>query len=217
MEATAASREPRAVDEEELLLSREELAHLDLDLKLYREMEVGDAVETLRILLAEIEEQRVKAAVASVVDGTDGGGGGGGGAVDEEEVRLCAALVEQKDAYRNQAAELKLPVQVLCSTEDKVLPSTEEGHRLVRALLEARCLAGLESYTTSTASVASSQGVGDEGKSKTAEQLAAVLLSEDGNYVQSLLLREAACWPSEPASAIPGSGWSACCMCPPGS
>ena len=56
----------------------------------------------------KIEEQRVKAAVASVVDGTDGGGGGGGGgSVDEEEVRLCATLVQQKDAYRGQAAELK--------------------------------------------------------------------------------------------------------------
>lgn len=52
--------------------------------------------------------------------------------------------------------------------------------------------AGLESYTTSTASVESSQGVSDVGRSRTAEQLTAVLLSEEGNYVQSLLLREAA-------------------------
>ena len=51
---------------------------------------------------------------------------------------------------------------------------------------------GLEAYTSSTASVASSQGVGGEGQSRTAEQLTAVLLAEDGNYVQSLLLREAA-------------------------
>ena len=51
---------------------------------------------------------------------------------------------------------------------------------------------GLESYTTSTASVESSRGSNNDGKSVAAEQLAAVLLSEENNYVQSLLLREAA-------------------------
>jgi predicted unusual protein kinase regulating ubiquinone biosynthesis (AarF/ABC1/UbiB family) len=52
--------------------------------------------------------------------------------------------------------------------------------------------AGLETYTTSTSSVESSRGASDEGRNIAAEQLAAVLLSEDENYVQSLVLREAA-------------------------
>ena len=51
---------------------------------------------------------------------------------------------------------------------------------------------GLESYTVSTASVASSTGASDEGRSAAATQLADVVLSEEGNFVQSLLLREAA-------------------------
>jgi len=51
---------------------------------------------------------------------------------------------------------------------------------------------GLESYTTSTTSVSASTGTSDEGRKAAMEQLAAVLLSEDGNYVQSLLLKEAA-------------------------
>merc|ERR1740130_478846 len=51
---------------------------------------------------------------------------------------------------------------------------------------------GLESYTTSTASVATSTGESDAGRTAALEQIAAVLLAEDGNYVQSLVLREAA-------------------------
>ena len=51
---------------------------------------------------------------------------------------------------------------------------------------------GLESYTTSTASVAASTGESDAGRTAALEQIAAVLLAEDGNYVQSLVLREAA-------------------------
>lgn len=52
--------------------------------------------------------------------------------------------------------------------------------------------AGLESYTTSTSSAESSLGVSDEGRNAAATQLAAIVLSEESNYVQSLLLREAA-------------------------
>jgi predicted unusual protein kinase regulating ubiquinone biosynthesis (AarF/ABC1/UbiB family) len=51
---------------------------------------------------------------------------------------------------------------------------------------------GLESYTTSTSSVESSRGESDEGRSAALEQITNVLLSEDGNYVQELLLRETA-------------------------
>jgi len=51
---------------------------------------------------------------------------------------------------------------------------------------------GLESYTTSTSSVESSKGENDEGRSAALEQIADVVLSEDGNYVQELLLRETA-------------------------
>jgi len=51
---------------------------------------------------------------------------------------------------------------------------------------------GFESYTSSTSSVESSRGVGDEGRNAAIEQLANVLLSEDSNYVQELLLRETA-------------------------
>ena len=51
---------------------------------------------------------------------------------------------------------------------------------------------GLESYTVSTTSVQSSTGASDAGRKQAAEQLAAVLLAEDGNFVQELLLREAA-------------------------
>ncbi len=51
---------------------------------------------------------------------------------------------------------------------------------------------GLESYTTSTSSVKSSRGESDEGRSAAFEQVTDVVLSEDGNYVQELLIREAA-------------------------
>ena len=51
---------------------------------------------------------------------------------------------------------------------------------------------GLESYTVSTSSAESSRGMSDEGRRAAAEQLASVILAEDGNYVQSLLLRESA-------------------------
>ena len=51
---------------------------------------------------------------------------------------------------------------------------------------------GLESYTTSTASAESSLGLNKDGKNAAAEQLATVILSEEDNYVQSLLLREVA-------------------------
>ena len=80
---------------------------------------------------------------------------------------------------------------------------------------------GLESYTSSTASVAASTGESDAGRAAALEQylpyispylpmylamylpiflrraaaleqIAAVLLAEEGNYVQSLVLREAA-------------------------
>ena len=51
---------------------------------------------------------------------------------------------------------------------------------------------GFETFTAATTSVASSRGEGDEGRSAAVEQLAAVLLSADGNFVQELLLREAA-------------------------
>ncbi|CAK0797693.1 unnamed protein product [Prorocentrum cordatum] len=52
--------------------------------------------------------------------------------------------------------------------------------------------AGLEKYTSSTSSVESSRGMSDEGRNAAAAQLAAVVLSEEGNYPASLLLREAA-------------------------
>ena len=51
---------------------------------------------------------------------------------------------------------------------------------------------GLESYTTSTASVESSRGESDEGRNAALEQLASVVLSEESNYVQELLMRETA-------------------------
>jgi len=51
---------------------------------------------------------------------------------------------------------------------------------------------GLESYTVSTSSVESSRGTSDAGRIAAAEQLASVLLAEEGNYVQSLMLRESA-------------------------
>ena len=51
---------------------------------------------------------------------------------------------------------------------------------------------GLESYTVSTSSVESSTGASDEGRNAAAQQLADVVLAEEGNFVQSLLLREAA-------------------------
>jgi predicted unusual protein kinase regulating ubiquinone biosynthesis (AarF/ABC1/UbiB family) len=51
---------------------------------------------------------------------------------------------------------------------------------------------GLESYTTSTSSVESSKGESDEGRSAALEQITEVVLSEDGNYIQELLLRETA-------------------------
>jgi len=51
---------------------------------------------------------------------------------------------------------------------------------------------GLESYTTTTSSVESSRGESDEGRSAAFEEVTNVVLSEDGNYVQELLIREAA-------------------------
>lgn len=51
---------------------------------------------------------------------------------------------------------------------------------------------GFESYTTSTSSAESSRGMSDEGRNAAIQQLADVLLSEDGNYVQELVLKEAA-------------------------
>eukprot|EP00614_Pseudopedinella_elastica_P005859 CAMPEP_0172590974 /NCGR_PEP_ID=MMETSP1068-20121228/9682_1 /TAXON_ID=35684 /ORGANISM="Pseudopedinella elastica, Strain CCMP716" /LENGTH=846 /DNA_ID=CAMNT_0013387185 /DNA_START=196 /DNA_END=2736 /DNA_ORIENTATION=+ len=51
---------------------------------------------------------------------------------------------------------------------------------------------GLESYTSSTASVASSRGESGEGRSAAAGQLASVVLAEESNFVQELLLRETA-------------------------
>ena len=51
---------------------------------------------------------------------------------------------------------------------------------------------GFESYTSSTSSVESSRGVGDKGQIAAIEQVANVVLSEDGNYVQELLLKEVA-------------------------
>ncbi|EJK66355.1 hypothetical protein THAOC_12731 [Thalassiosira oceanica] len=51
---------------------------------------------------------------------------------------------------------------------------------------------GFQSYTSSTSSVESSRGVGDKGRIAAIEQVANVILSEDGNYVQELLLREIA-------------------------
>ena len=51
---------------------------------------------------------------------------------------------------------------------------------------------GFESYPSSTSSVESGQGRSDEGRNTAIEQIAGVLLSEDGNYVQDLLLHESA-------------------------
>ena len=51
---------------------------------------------------------------------------------------------------------------------------------------------GLQSYTVSTASVESGRGSSSAGRDAAVEQLASVVLSEEGSYVQSLLLREAA-------------------------
>lgn len=51
---------------------------------------------------------------------------------------------------------------------------------------------GFERYTSSISSVESSREVSDSGRNVAIEQLANVLLSEDGNYVQELLLRESA-------------------------
>mmetsp|Transcript_27402 Transcript_27402/g.58185 ORF Transcript_27402/g.58185 Transcript_27402/m.58185 type:complete len:813 (+) Transcript_27402:107-2545(+) len=51
---------------------------------------------------------------------------------------------------------------------------------------------GLESYSSSTTSVQSGRGRSQEGRNAAVEQLADVLLSEEGNYVQELLLRESA-------------------------
>ena len=51
---------------------------------------------------------------------------------------------------------------------------------------------GFERYTSSTSSVESSREESDSGRNVAIEQLANVLLSEDGNYVQELLLRESA-------------------------
>jgi len=51
---------------------------------------------------------------------------------------------------------------------------------------------GLESYTTSTLNVESSKGESDEGRNAAYEQVADVVLSEEGNYVQELLIRETA-------------------------
>lgn len=51
---------------------------------------------------------------------------------------------------------------------------------------------GLQSYSSSTASVESSQGLSAEGRNAAASQLLGVLLAEEPNFVQSVLLREAA-------------------------
>jgi hypothetical protein len=51
---------------------------------------------------------------------------------------------------------------------------------------------GFESYTSSTSSVESGRGRSNEGRSATIEQLTNILLSEDGNFVQDLLLHESA-------------------------
>jgi predicted unusual protein kinase regulating ubiquinone biosynthesis (AarF/ABC1/UbiB family) len=51
---------------------------------------------------------------------------------------------------------------------------------------------GFESYTSSTSSVESGRGRSNEGRSAALEQLTNILLSEDGNFVQDLLLHESA-------------------------
>ena len=51
---------------------------------------------------------------------------------------------------------------------------------------------GLQSYSSSTASVESSQGLSAEGRNAAASQQLGVLLAEEPNFVQSVLLREAA-------------------------
>ena len=43
---------------------------------------------------------------------------------------------------------------------------------------------GLETYSASTASVGSSRGTSGEGRAAAAEQIASVVLAENGNYVQ---------------------------------
>lgn len=51
---------------------------------------------------------------------------------------------------------------------------------------------GFESYTSSTSSVESGRGQSNEGRNAAIEQLTNILLSEDGNFVQDLLLHESA-------------------------
>ena len=51
---------------------------------------------------------------------------------------------------------------------------------------------GLESYTVSTSSVASSKGESSDGRNQAIEQMASAVFAEEGSYVQSLLLKEAA-------------------------
>jgi len=70
--------------------------------------------------------------------------------------------------------------------------SLDKGDELLDLSKLQELSVGLESYTTSTASVESSKGENDEGRSAALEQIADVVLSEDGNYVQELLLRETA-------------------------
>jgi len=70
--------------------------------------------------------------------------------------------------------------------------SLDKGDALLDLSKLQELSVGLESYTTSTSSVESSKGENDEGRSAALEQIADVVLSEDGNYVQELLLRETA-------------------------
>ena len=51
---------------------------------------------------------------------------------------------------------------------------------------------GFESYTSSTSSVESGRGRSNDGRNAAIEQLTNILLSEDGNFVQDLLLHESA-------------------------
>eukprot|EP01083_Nonionella_stella_P089460 249609_1 len=70
--------------------------------------------------------------------------------------------------------------------------SSDKGDEVLDLSKLQELSVGLESYTTSTSSVESSKGENDEGRSAALEQIADVVLSEDGNYVQELLLRETA-------------------------
>jgi len=65
-------------------------------------------------------------------------------------------------------------------------------HLIASDCLPHQVTEGLQSYSTSTASVASSQGLSAEGRNAAASQLLGVLLAAEPNFVQSVLLREAA-------------------------